>query len=62
MWVKLLRVQHKVTAEMWKEFFDGEQVGALVLPEHDDDHRPGYAIYVPQAKVHVAEEVLRKQQ
>ncbi len=62
MWVKVLHVQHKVLAEMWKEFFDGEQIGALVLPENDDSHGAGYAIYVPQAKIHVAEEAVRKQQ
>ena len=62
MWVKLLHVQHKVLAEMWKEFFDGEQVGALVLPENNDEHGSGYGIYVPQAKIHVAQEAMAKQQ
>lgn len=64
-WVKVLRVPNYVAAEMWKEFFDGEQIGARVLPEKGNPYRAldgAYGVYVPEAKIHVAEEALRKLQ
>jgi len=52
-----------MTAEMWKEFFEGEGIPARILPlssEPRDREIAPYSILVPQDKEHVIEEVLRK--
>ena len=50
-------------AEMWKEFFEGEGVPTRIMPTSGE--APGrefaeYRILVPEDKMHVIEEVLRK--
>ena len=52
-----------MTAEMWKEFFEGEGIPARILPASGE--APGgelvaYRILVPKDKEHVIQEVLRK--
>ncbi len=63
MWVQVKTAPNLMIAEMWKEFFEGEGVPTLVLP---DTEKPGvgelasYRIFVSQEKVHVVEEILRR--
>jgi len=52
-----------MTAEMWKEFFEGEGIPSRILPASGG--APGrelvaYRILVPKDKEHVIHEVLRK--
>jgi len=52
-----------MTAEMWKEFFEGEGVPSRILPaagEAMGQEVATYRILVPQDKVHIIEEVMRK--
>lgn len=63
MWVQVKTAPNLMIADMWKEFFEGEGVPVLVLP---DAEKPGvgevasYRIFVSQEKVHVVEEILRR--
>ena len=64
MWVEIKKAQNLMTAEMWKELFEGEGISVRLLTE--GTREPGgvedapYVVYVPFWKKHVAEEVLRK--
>ena len=52
-----------MTAEMWKEFFEGEGIPTRILPvagEPSDRELASYSILVPKDKEHVIQEVLRK--
>ncbi len=50
-------------AEMWKELFEGEGIPTRLLV---DSSKPGmgesasYKVLVPEEKLHVVEEILRK--
>jgi len=63
MWTEVKRVNNLMTAEMWKEFFEGEGIPTRILPASGE--APGreltpYRVLVPEDKKHVIEEVLRK--
>jgi hypothetical protein len=63
MWVEVKKANSLMTAEMWKELFEGEGIPTRILPTSGEP--PGrelvpYSILVPQDKEHVIEEVLRK--
>ena len=63
MWVEIKRANSLMTAEMWKELFEGEGIPTRILPLSGE--APGreltpYRVLVPQDKQHVIEEVLRK--
>jgi hypothetical protein len=63
MWVEVKQANSLVTAEMWKEFFEGEGIPARILPasgEARDRELAGYSILVPKDKEHIIQEVLRK--
>ena len=63
MWVEIKRAQSLMTAEMWKELFEGEGIPTRILPASGEPIGQESAIYrilVPQDKEHVTEEVLRK--
>ena len=52
-----------MTAEMWKELFEGEGIPTRILPASGmpiGQESAIYRILVPQDKEHVIEEVLRK--
>ncbi len=52
-----------MTAEMWKELFEGEGIPTHILPasgEPMDKELATYRILVPEDKEFVIEEVLRK--
>ena len=63
MWTEVKQAKNLVTAEMWKEFFEGEGIPTRILPTSGE--APGrelttYRVLVPEDKKHVIEEVLRK--
>ncbi len=63
MWTEVKKAQNLMTAEMWKELFEGEGIPTRILPLSGE--KPGreltaYRILVPEDKKHVIEEVLRK--
>jgi len=63
MWVEVKQANSLMTAEMWKEFFEGEGIPSRILPASGG--APGrelvaYRILVPKDKEHVIHEVLRK--
>ena len=63
MWVEMKRAQSLMTAEMWKELFEGEGIPARILPASGTpigQESATYRILVPEDKKHVIEEVLRK--
>lgn len=63
MWVKIKETKNLMTAETWKEFFEGEGIPTRVLIAEDKPlgtELAAYNIYIPEDKKHVIEEVLRK--
>ena len=52
-----------ITAEMWKDTFEGEGLATKIMPEGeitDWAEQVSYNIYVPKGREHVADEILRK--
>ena len=52
-----------ITAEMWKEVFEGEGLPVRILNDGDIldwSERSTFRIMVPRGREHVAEEILRK--
>ncbi len=64
MWFEIKRAPNKMAAQMWKDYFEGEGIPSLILPEEGVAQgmreRCPYRVFVPRAKVKVAEESLRK--
>jgi len=64
MWFEVKRTNNRITAEMWREYFEGEGISTQILPvdlnEAPDRDVAAYRVLVPQDKQHVVEEVLRK--
>jgi hypothetical protein len=63
MWVEIKKAKNLVTAEAWKELFEGEGIPTRILPASDDpmgQELATYRILVPKDKEHVIREVLRK--
>lgn len=63
MWVQVKTAPNLMIAEMWKEFFEGEGVPTLVLPDTETTgvgELAAYRIFVSQERVHVVEEILRR--
>ncbi len=63
MWVQVRTAPNPMIAEMWKEFFEGEGIPTLVLPDTekpDVGELASYRIFVSQERVHVVEEILRR--
>ena len=63
MWKEVKKAQSLMTAEMWKELFEGEGIPTRILPESGlpmGQESATYRILVPEDKEHVIEEVLRK--
>ena len=63
MWVEIKKVPNLMTAEMWKEVFEGEGLPTRILPEGDIldwGERVPFRVMVPRGREHVAEEILRK--
>ena len=63
MWVEIKKANSLMTAEMWKEFFEGEGIPTRILPvsgEAPGRELTAYRVLVPDDRKHVIEEVLRK--
>jgi hypothetical protein len=63
MWVEIKQAQNLMIAEMWKELFEGEGIPSRILPAAGEPmgrELASYRVLVPEDKVHVIEEVLRK--
>ncbi|GAI48152.1 unnamed protein product, partial [marine sediment metagenome] len=63
MWVEVKRAQNLMTAEMWKELFEGEGIPTRILPvsgEPIGQESATYRILVPEDKEHIISEVVRK--
>ena len=63
MWIEVKKAQNLMTAEMWKELFEGEGIPTLILPVSGKpigQESATYRILVPQDKKHIIEGILRK--
>ena len=63
MWTEFKKVPNLITAQMWKEVFEGEGLPTRILPDGDIldwGERGSFRILVPRGREHVAEEILRK--
>ena len=63
MWTEVKKAQNLMTAEMWKELFEGEGIPTRIMPASGlpiGQEAAIYRILVPEDKKHVIEEVLRK--
>ena len=63
MWKEIKKAQSLMTAEMWKELFEGEGIPTRILPESGlpmGQESATYRILVPEDKEHIIEEVLKK--
>lgn len=63
MWAEIKRAPNLMLAEMWKEYFQGEGIPSLILPQTlgpGPRERAAYRVLVPKAKVKIAQEALRK--
>jgi hypothetical protein len=66
MYIEVKKAKNLMTAEMWRDFFEGEGIPTRILPVLSlQEAVPGtefteYRILVPEDKKHVIEEVLRK--
>ena len=63
MWTEVKQAKNLMTAETWKELFEGEGIPTRILPSDGEpmgQELANYRILVPEDKKHVIEEVLRK--
>ena len=63
MWTEVKQAKNLMTAEMWKELFEGEGIPTRILPASGEpmgQELATYRILVPEDKLHIIEEVLRK--
>jgi hypothetical protein len=64
MWVELMEVKNVYMAEAWKELFNAEGLAVRVVPLSAEWSEAGELeprkLYVPEGKLHVAKEILRK--
>lgn len=63
MWVDYIKAPDLITAEMWKELFEGEGLPTKLLPVGDIldwGELVPFRIMVPRGREHVADEILRK--
>ena len=63
MWAEVRIVPNRMLAEMWKDLFEGEGIPSRILPADGSLVFAGkseYKVYVPNDKVHIIEEIMRK--
>ena len=61
MWIEYMNAPNLITAEMWKDTFEGEGLATKIMPEGeitDWAEQVSYKIYVPKGREHVAAEIL----
>jgi hypothetical protein len=63
MWVEVKKASNRMLAEMWKEYIEGEGIPAQIMSqggEAPDRELVAYRVLVPDDKLHVVEEMLKK--
>jgi hypothetical protein len=63
MWVEVKKASNRMLAEMWKEYFEAEGIPTQILSqggEAPDRELAVYRILVPDDRLHVIEEILKK--
>ncbi len=63
MWVEVKKASNRMLAEMWKEYFEGEGIPTQILSqggEAPDREMVEYRVLVPEDKLHIIEEMLKK--
>lgn len=62
MWTKLFEVKTAYVAEAWKELLESEALAVRVVPplESDAPRLGKFELWVPDSKLQVAQEILRK--
>ena len=61
MWSEIRRAPNLMIAEMWKEYLEGEGIPARILPDGlVSSEAVSYRVLVPELKLHIVEEILRK--
>ncbi|MBA31912.1 MAG: hypothetical protein CL748_05255 [Chloroflexi bacterium] len=63
MWVDYKKANNLISAEMWKNLFEGEGLPSKILPVKnilDWSENSQFRILVPKGREHVADEILRK--
>ena len=63
MWIEVKKTRTLVTAEMWKEAFEGEGIPTRIMPVEGlpiGQELADYSVQVPQDKAHVIKDILRK--
>lgn len=63
MWVQVKKAPNLMLAEMWKEFFEAEGIPTRLLGDPEspfEGESATYRVLVPEEKLHVVEEILRK--
>ena len=62
MWVHIRTAPNRVTAEMWQELLENQEVPAKIKPLEEDAHlgdNAPHRVYVPSDRQEVAAEILR---
>ena len=63
MWQEVRKTPNRMTAQMWKDLFEGEGIPSRILPADgtlDMKETSEYNVYVPSDKAHIIDEILRK--
>ncbi len=61
MWTEIKTVPNLMTAQMWKDFFEGEGIPTRILPQGMvTSEYVSYRVLVPELKKHIIAEILRK--
>jgi hypothetical protein len=63
MWVEVKKASNRMLAEMWKEYFEAEGIPTQILSqsgEAPDRELVGYRVLVPDDKLQIVEEIIKK--
>ncbi len=63
MWKEVRKTPNRMTAQMWKDLFEGEGIPTRILPADGSlqmVETAAYNVYVPSDKAHIIDEILRK--
>lgn len=59
MWTLFRVVPNKIMADAWEDLLEAEGIPVLVQPD-EPSLASAHRLYVPEAKLHVVNEILRK--
>tara|TARA_A100001037_G_scaffold114227_1_gene104066 strand:+ start:4230 stop:4424 length:195 start_codon:yes stop_codon:yes gene_type:complete len=63
LWIDYKKASNLISAEMWKDLFEGEGLPSKIIPDKnilDWSENVSFRILVPKGREHVADEILRK--